>query len=110
MPYISGIKFHGDIWGALTLSVVFNAVFFGLECILAVLVFGINIGTLGLGMILTGSIKFIAAMLSPSLALYGTAKMLPGLLHITDYFPGALVAGLMLGGLLWASIPDKKHS
>ena len=106
-PYISGVKFHGDWLGALLASVTFNAVFFGLECLLAVLVFGINIGTLGLGAFLTGSIKFAAALLSPSLALFGTEKLLPHLLHINNYFPAAIVYGFVLGGIMWASIPEK---
>lgn len=106
-PYVAGLKFHGDLWGALATSLVFNAAFWGLECLLAVIVFGVNIGTLGLGAILTSMLKFVAALLSPSLALVGAAKMMPGFLQISDYFPGALVGGLMLGGLLWTSVPDK---
>lgn len=96
---------HGDFCGALMASVVFNAVFWGLECILAVIKFGINVGTLGLGTFLTSSVKFFAALLSPALALVGTAQVLPGYLQIGNYFPGAVCAGLVLGGTMWVSMP-----
>jgi hypothetical protein len=109
-PHVAGVKFHGDIWGLIVASLIFNAAFWGLECLLAVVVFGINIGTLGLGAFITGSLKFAAALLSPSIALVGTAQLVPNFLQVNSLFPGALVFGLMLGGLLWASIPDKQKS
>lgn len=109
LPTIAGVRVQGDIWGALLASVVFNAVFWGLECLLAVVVLGINIGTLGLGAFITGALKFIAAMLSPSVALMGTAQVLPGYIQFGNYFPGAVSAGLVLGGLLWASLPSRKR-
>lgn len=109
LPHIGGIKIHGDLWGALLAALVFNAVFWGLECLLAVIAIGVNIGTLGLGAFITGSIKFLAALLSPSLALIGTAKIVPGYLVIGNYMPGALCGGLLLGGLLWVSLPAKKR-
>jgi len=108
-PYIAGVGFHGDWWHALTASVIFNAAFFGLECLFGVIVFGINIGTLGLGAFLTGSIKFVAALLSPSLALCGVAQMMPHVVHFKHLFPDTLVFGFALGGLLWASLPEKKQ-
>lgn len=109
-PYIAGVKFEGNLLLALLASVVFNAAFWLLECLLAVVVFGINIGTLGLGAFLTGSIKFTAALIAPSLALMGAALIMPGALHVRNYFPGALVYGLFLGGLLWASLPEQKKA
>ena len=109
-PYVAGIKFHGNFLWALAASVVFNVAFWGLECLLAVVVVGINIGTLGLGAIITSSLKFLAALIAPSVALFGTATILPGCLRITGIFPGAIVYGLMLGGLLWASVPQKGKS
>jgi len=109
-PHVTGVKFHGDIWGVLLASVIFNAAFWGLECLLAVIVFGINIGTLGLGAMITGSLKFAAALLSPTVALLGTSQIVPNCLQISSYFPGALMFGLMLGGLLWASVPEKKKT
>lgn len=109
LPTIAGVSINGDIWGALMASVVFNTVFWGLECLLAVIVLGINIGTLGLGLFITGALKLAAAMLSPSLALLGTAQVMPGYIHINNYFPDAISAGLVLGGLLWASLPSKKR-
>lgn len=108
-PYISGVKFHGDWWGALSASLLFNAAFWGLECLFAVIVFGINIGTLGLGAFLTGSIKFVAALLSPSLALYGVSQLMPNVVRFAHYCPDTLVFGFALGGLLWASLPEKKQ-
>lgn len=109
-PHVTGVKFHGDIWGLLVASLIFNAAFWGLECLLAVVVFGINIGTLGLGAFITGSLKFAAALLSPTIALVGTAQVVPNFLQVNSLFPGALIFGLMLGGLLWASIPEKTKS
>lgn len=108
-PYISGVKFHGDWWGALFASLIFNLAFWGLECVFGVIVFGINIGTLGLGAFLTGSIKFVAALLSPSLALCGVAQVMPNVVRFGNYFPDTLVFGFALGGLLWASLPEKKQ-
>lgn len=108
-PYVAGVKFHGDLCGALIASVVFNAGFWGLECLLAVMVFGVNIGTLGLGAFLTGSIKFAAALLTPSLALFGASELLPGVVHISHYFPNAIIFGFVLGGILWASVPASKN-
>ena len=109
-PYMSGVKFHGDWINAILASLVFNAAFFGLEMLLGVIVFSINIGTLGLGAFISGTIKFVAALVSPSVALYGASKVLPHALSIGSYFPGALIYGFMLGGVLWASIPDKKKA
>jgi hypothetical protein len=108
-PYISGVKFHGDWWGAVSASLLFNLVFWGLECLFAVIVFGINIGTLGLGAFLTGSIKFVAALLSPSLALFGVSQVMPTVVKFGNYFPDTIVFGFTLGGLLWASLPEKKQ-
>jgi hypothetical protein len=106
-PYITGVQFHGNLWWALAASVIFNAAFWGLECLLGVIVFGVNIGTLGLGTFLTGSLKFFAALVTPSLALLGASQLLPKTLHVQNYFPGAVVYGLFLGGLLWASVPEQ---
>lgn len=106
-PYIVGIKFHGDWLGALMASVIFNAAFWGLECLLGVVVFGINIGTLGLGAFITGTLKFIAALLTPSVALLGAAKILPHVLQVSSYFPATIIYGFVLGGLMWASVPEK---
>ena len=108
LPYVSGIKFHGDWLGALSTSLVFNIAFIGLEWLLGIIIFGVNVGTLGLGLILTSGFKFIATLLSPSVALMGTAKLMPHFLTITDYYPAAFIAGLTLGGLLWATAQDKK--
>ena len=107
-PYITGIRFQGDWWAALLAAAVFNVAFLGLECLLAVCVLGINISTLGLGALITGAIKFVAALVSPSLALVGTAKVLPGLFFVGNSYQSLMVAGLVLGGLLWAAVPDKK--
>lgn len=107
-PYVAGVKFHGDWVGALEASLLFNAAFWGLECLLSVIVFGINIGTLGLGAFITGGLKFAAALMTPALALLGVAKLMPQAIDIGKFFPGAVVYGFMLGGVLWASIPEKK--
>lgn len=109
-PYISGVKFHGDWLGALLASLAFNAAFFGLEFLLSVIVFSINITTLGLGAFITGTLQFVAALLSPSLALFGVSKVLPQHVHIISLWPGALVYGFMLGGVLWASLPEKRKA
>jgi uncharacterized membrane protein YvlD (DUF360 family) len=108
LPLVSGVNFKGDIIGALATSLVFNLSFATLEWLLGVVVLGINIGTLGLGFIVATGIKFLASLLAPSLALFGTAQLMPRFLHITNYFPACLVSGLMLGGLLWLTMPEKK--
>lgn len=107
LPVVSGVSIHKDLTGVLIASLVFNAIFWSLECLLKVIVFGINVGTLGLGAFLTSSLKFLAALLCPSLALIGTAQVLPQSLHIGSYFPGALCAGLALGGTLRVALPAK---
>ncbi len=71
-----GVRFEGDWTGAFRASWLFNAVFWGWISFFAVIVFGINIGTPGLGAFLTGTIKFLAALVSPSLALCGVAQVL----------------------------------
>lgn len=108
LPDVAGVKFHGDAYSAVATSLVFNVVFFGLEWLLGILVFGINIGTLGLGVIITNGIKFVAGLLAPSAALYGTSHLLPRFLQISNYWPNSIVAGLVLGGVLWATIPQGK--
>jgi hypothetical protein len=108
-PYIAGVRFHGDWWGALSASLLFNVAFLALECLFAVVVIGINIGTLGLGAFLTGTIKFVAALVSPSLALCGVAQFMPHTVHFQHWYPDTLVFGFALGGLLWASLPEKKQ-
>ena len=109
LPAVTGVKFSGDPVGAVATSLVFNVTYFGLEWLLGVVALGINIGTLGLGVIVTSGLKFFAGLLAPSVALYGTSQVLPKFLHISHYFPGALVAGLMLGGVLWATAPGKRR-
>lgn len=108
LPMIAGVHVHGDWIGALVTALIFNLCFLGLEWLLGALVFGINISTLGLGAILTNGIKFFANMLAPAVALVGTAHIMPRFLDVTSYYPGALVGGLALGGLLWVTISDKK--
>lgn len=109
-PHLHGLKFRGDIWAALMTSTVFNLALWGLECLLTVVVLGINISTLGLGAFLAAAVKFIALLVAPSFALIGTAEVLPRFLQIPQYFPGAFVGGLVIGGLLWAMQADKKKS
>jgi len=108
LPDVSGIKFHGDAVAALATSLVFNVVFLGLEWLLGVIVLGINIGTLGLGVIITSGLKFVASLLAPSAALYGTSQLLPKFIQVSHYYPNAIVAGLVLGGLLWVTVPQNK--
>jgi hypothetical protein len=108
LPMIAGVHFHGDWIAALVTSLIFNVVFLGLEWLLGALVFGINISTLGLGAIITSGLKFFANILAPAVALVGTAHIMPRFIDVTSYYPGALVGGLALGGLLWVTVPDKK--
>ena len=108
-PALSGVRFHGDATAAVATSLVFNVTFLGLEWLLGILVLGINIGTLGLGAVLTSGLKFVASLLAPSAALYGTAEVLPKFLHVSQYCPNAIVAGLVLGGLIWVTAPEKKR-
>lgn len=107
LPHVSGLSFRGEWWAAFAASAVFNLVFWGLECLLAVVVVGVNIGTLGLGGVIAASLKFVATILSPVVALVSTSQMLPGCLKIVSYFPGALSGGLILGGLIWSCMPQK---
>lgn len=108
LPKVSGVAFHGDVLGAIVTSVVFNIAFLGLEWLLGIIAFGINIGTLGLGVFLTNGLKLFAGLLTPSIALLGTSKIMHNFLQISNYYPDAIVAGLVLGGLLWATLPDRK--
>jgi len=105
LPQIAGVRFTGDPLGAVATSLVFNATYFGLEWALGVVAFGINVSTLGLGVFITAGLKFFASLLAPSVALLGTSHVMPRFLHISHYFPGAVVAGLVLGGVLWLSSP-----
>src|SRR5271163_1567743 len=100
LPKVSGVNFHGDALGALVTSLVFNLAFLGLEWLFGIIAFGINIGTLGLGVFITNGLKFFAGLLAPSIALLGTARLMPNFLHVADYYPDGIVAGLVLGGLL----------
>lgn len=113
LPQIAGIRCSSDPLGAVATSLVFNGAYFGLEWVLGVIALGINIGTLGLGVAATAAIKFLASLLAPSVALVGTSQVMPRFLHVGHYFPGAVVAGLVLGGLLWVTGPlmaKKKRS
>jgi uncharacterized membrane protein YvlD (DUF360 family) len=110
LPHIAGVRFSGDPLAAVATSLVFNLTYFGLEWLLAVIAFGINIGTLGLGVFITAALKFVASVLAPSLALMGTSHVMPKFLHISHYFPEAVVAGLVLGGLMWVGAPEKPRS
>jgi hypothetical protein len=109
LPKVSGVSFHGDTTAALATALVFNVAFFGLEWLLGIIVFGINVGTLGLGVLITNSLKFFAGLITPSLALLGTSRLMPSFLQISDFFPSAVVAGLILGGILWSTLPDKRR-
>ena len=110
LPRVSGVDFHGDAMGALATSLVFNVAFFGLEWLLGVIVFGINVSTLGLGVFITSSLRFFAGLLTPSFALFGTSKLMPGFLQVSNYWPNTIVAGLVLGGILWATLPEAKKT
>jgi hypothetical protein len=48
-------------------------------------------------------------MLAPAVALVCTAHIMPRFLDVASYYPGALVGGLALGGLLWLTISDKRR-
>lgn len=111
-PCLTGVRFTGDWLEAVLAAGVFNLAFFGLECLLTVVVVGINISTLGLGGLITGGLRFAASILSPAIALVGTAKILPGMFQVSvsHSYQALFVAGLVLGGVLWASGPEKKKS
>ena len=109
LPMIAGVHFHGDWIGALVTSLIFNLCFlwpgvaawstgfwhqykyawFGRDSNQRHKVFRQHVGAGGV-------------------ALVGTAHIMPRFLDVTSYYPGALVGGLALGGLLWVTISDKK--
>ena len=106
LPFVVGVRFHGDLASALITSLIFNLIFFGLEWLLSIIVFGINITTLGLGVFITNALRFIAGLLIPATALFATSIVMPNFLHIAKFYPNAIVAGFVIGGVLWASLPD----
>ncbi|MBX9879675.1 MAG: hypothetical protein K2Y22_14550 [Candidatus Obscuribacterales bacterium] len=107
IPTVAGITFKGDWLAAFSSSLVFTTVFTAIEWLLGVLVFGINVGTLGIGMIITSGLKFVVNLLAPSAALYGTAKLMPQFIRLEDFTPSLFAAGLLLGGLLFATANAK---
>lgn len=107
IPKIAGITFKGDWLAAFSSSLVFTTVFTAIEWVLGVLVFGINVGTLGIGMIITSGLKFLVGLLAPTAALYGTAQLMPQFIGLSDFTPSLLAGGLLLGGLLFATTSGK---
>lgn len=107
VPMVSGITFHGDWLAAVSSSLVFTTVFTAIEWLLGILVFGINIGTLGIGVIITSGLRFVVNLLAPSAALYGTAKLMPQFIGLNELAPSLLAGGLLLGGLLFATTGGK---
>lgn len=103
IPTIAGISFKGDWLAAFSSSLVFTTVFTAIEWLLGVLVFGINVSTLGIGVIITSGLKFVVSLLAPTAALYGTAKIMPQFIGLNDLAPSMLAGGLLLGGLLFAT-------
>jgi uncharacterized membrane protein YvlD (DUF360 family) len=107
VPTVAGITFKGDWLAAFSSSLVFTTVFTAIEWLLGVLVFGINVGTLGIGMIITSGLKFVVNLLAPSAALYGTAQLMPQFIRLGDFTPSLFAGGLLLGGLLFATTSGK---
>ncbi len=107
LPHISGVSFHGMWWSAALASLVFNLILSTLEWILGVVSFGINIATLGIGILLTNSLQYAAGLLLPSVSLYVAAQILPKCLHVSNPLD-TLVAGLILGGIMRTSVPARK--
>ena len=107
IPTIGGISFKGDWLAALSSSLVFTTVFTAIEWLLGVVVFGINVGTLGIGVIITSGLKFLVNLLAPTAALYGTAKLMPQFIGLKELTPSLLAGGLLLGGLLFATTSGK---
>ena len=107
VPMVSGITFKGDWLAAVSSSLVFTTVFTAIEWLLGILVFGINIGTLGIGVIITNGLRFVVNLLAPSAALYGTAKLMPQFIGLNELAPSLLAGGLLLGGLLFATTGGK---
>jgi len=109
-PVVDGVRFTGDLIGAAAASTTFNLILIGLEWLLAAIVFGVNIGTLGLGVILASGIRFLMTGIAPVVALVGTAQVLPGAVQVVSLFPGALAGGLLLGALVWlTALPVKRR-
>jgi hypothetical protein len=109
LPQIEGVKFFTELIPTIITSVVFNLLFLALEWLLDVIVIGINISTLSIGVIFARLLEFVALVLAPAVALYGCAKFLPGYLQVNSFYPSSIVAGLVLGGVLFAhSLADKR--
>ncbi len=107
IPTVAGLSFKGDWLAAFSSSLVFTTVFTAIEWLLGVLVFGINVSTLGIGVIITTGLKFLVSLLAPSAALYGTAKLMPQFIGLGDLTPSLLAGGLLLGSLLFATSSSK---
>ncbi|MBX9772470.1 MAG: phage holin family protein [Candidatus Obscuribacterales bacterium] len=107
IPTVAGLSFKGDWLAAFSSSLVFTTVFTAIEWLLGVLVFGINVSTLGIGVIITTGLKFLVSLLAPSAALYGTAKLMPQFIGLSDLTPSLLAGGLLLGSLLFATSSSK---
>jgi hypothetical protein len=99
---VDGITLWKDPFWLFIISILFNLLFAIVEWLLDVVVIGINISTLSIGLIFSRLLEFASLLLAPSVALYGCSKFLPQCCQIANYYPSAVVAGITLGGILFA--------
>jgi hypothetical protein len=102
LPYIDGIRLSGDVMWMCALSIVFNLLFALVEWVLDVVVIGINISTLSIGILFSRFLEFASLLLAPSVALFGCAQILPHNCQLLNYYPTTIVAGITLGGIIFA--------
>jgi hypothetical protein len=53
-------------------------------------------------MLFSRLLELVALLLAPAAALYGCSKILPQFCEIANFYPDAVVAGITLGGVLFA--------
>jgi uncharacterized membrane protein YvlD (DUF360 family) len=102
LPHIDGVKMSSDLVFLVIASLIFNLLFTMVEWLLDVVVIGVNISTLSIGLMFARLLEFVFLLLAPSVALYGCAKFMPRICDIENYYPSTIVAGIALGGVLFA--------
>jgi uncharacterized membrane protein YvlD (DUF360 family) len=107
LPYIPGISFHGTVFQALVLALLFTIVLWFVDLLAIALSAAFTIGTLGMALLWLIPAWIFGFWLMPALALKLVSDFLPQYLSITGWTPAILgglvmlVIGLLTSVSLW---------
>jgi uncharacterized membrane protein YvlD (DUF360 family) len=95
LPHIPGISFHGTVFQALMLSILFSIILWLVDLAAIALSAAVAIGTLGLALLWLVPLWILGFWLLPAVALKVVSDFMPGYITIQGWGP-AVLGGLFM--------------